>query len=204
MAKIDWSQIEGYREDMSAEEKLALFEGYEPNPTPAPIPNPAPTPAPKNDPAPAPTPKNDLKGYIPKSQFDKVASELAAANKKLRAKMSEEEQRELDRVAAEEAMKQELDTLRKEKTLSTYKASYLSQGYDEQLAEDTATAMVEGDMEAVFANMKKHAANMEKAMRAKILKETPVPPAGDDPDGDAKQAKEIAALRESLGLPPKR
>ena len=27
---IDWSTMEGYREDMSAEEKLALLDSYEP------------------------------------------------------------------------------------------------------------------------------------------------------------------------------
>lgn len=202
MPKIDWTQIEGYREDMTADEKMTLFESYDPKPAPDPTPDPTSAPAPKNEPA--PSPKSDLKGYIPKAQFDKLASELAAANKRIRAKMTEDEQREADRVAEQEAIKQELDNLRKEKTLSSYKASYLSQGYEEQLAEATAMAMVEGDMDAVFANMRKHSSNLEKALRAKILKETPVPPAGEDPNGDAQKNKEMAVLRESFGLPPKR
>ena len=116
--------------------------------------------------------------------------------------MTEDEQKEADRLANEEAMKTELETLRREKTLSSYKASYLSQGYDEALAEATATAMVDGDMDTVFANMKKHSDGMEKSLRAKILKETPTPPAGEDLEGDAKKNKELAALREAMGLPP--
>lgn len=209
MPKIEWTQIEGYREGMSAEEKLALLESLEnsPTPAPAPAPKPTPTPAPAPAPAPAPTPDPDPapapKGQtVSKAQYDKVSSELAAAKKQLRAKMTEDEQKEADRVAAQEAMQEELETLRKEKKLSTYKASYLAQGYDEALAEATATAMVEGDMELVFVNMKKHSEAMEKNLRAKILKETPVPPPGDDPEGKDKKNKEMAALREAMGLPP--
>ena len=44
---FDWTKIEGYREDMTAEEKLALLDND---------PAPDPTPAPKPDPPPAPPP----------------------------------------------------------------------------------------------------------------------------------------------------
>ncbi len=207
MPKIDWNQIEGYHEGMSAEEKLALFESHNPtpDPVPAPAPNPAPAPTPeppKSTPTPKPTPAPAPGiGTVSKATYDKVASELAAAKKQLRAKMSEDEQREADRLATEEAMKAELEELRREKTLSSYTTHYLAQGYDKELAEATATAMVDGDMDTVFANMKKHSDSMEKNLRAKILKETPVPPAGDD-GGEAKKNKELAALREAMGLPP--
>lgn len=197
MAKIDFSKIEGYSDDLSVEEKLALIENYDPDSEPTP------DPTPKPDPKPAPTPKGGDK-TIAKAQFDKLASELAAAKKQLRAKMTEDEIKEAERQQEQESVRQELEVLRKEKTLSTYKAQYLAQGYDEQLAADTAEAMVEGDMDAVFLNMKKHGANLEKTLRAKILKGTPVPPAGDDPSMDAKKKKEMAELRSSFGLPPQK
>lgn len=163
--KINWSQIPGYREDMTAEEKLTLLDEYE---------------GVLGDNAPPTGVK-----VIAKSQFDKVASELATAKKQLRDKMTEDEQREIDRLAAEESLKQEVETLRKEKTLTEYKASYLAQGYDNDLAESTAAALSDGNMEVVFTNMKTHAANLEKNLRAQILKETPKPPAGivDDKEG---------------------
>lgn len=200
---FDWTKVEGYRDDMTADEKLALLENYDPNPNPDPEPNPnpdpKPTPAPKPNPNPAPAPK-DLKGYVPKSQFDKVSSDLAAMKKQLRSKMSEDEQKELDRQTERQEMETELATLRREKLLNSHKASFLSQGYDEQLAEEAATALVDGDHDGVFAAMKKHSVNMEKSMRAKFLKETPVPPAGDNPNEDEKAKKEQAALRASFGL----
>lgn len=194
---FDWTKVEGYKEDMTPEEKLALLDNYnDPEPAPKNDPAPTPTPDPKNDPAPAPK-----GGMVSKAQFDKVSSELAAVKKQLRGKMTEDEAKELERQQHQEEMETELNNLRREKALAGYKASYLSQGYDEQLAEEAATAMVDGDMETVFAVMKKQSVNAEKAMRAKILKETPVPPASDDPNDEKKKQEEQKKLRGYFGLP---
>ena len=190
---FDWTKVEGYREDMTAEEKLSLLENMDTDPTPQPDPEP--------DPAPTPNKAPSREGMISKAQFDKVSKELAAAKRQLRAKMTNDEIEEERRRQEQEDMKLELETLRKEKTVSNHKASFLSQGYDEALADEAANAMADGDMETVFAVMRKHSVNAEKALRAKILKETPVPPAGDDPN-EAKAKKEMADLRASFGLPP--
>lgn len=193
---FDWTKVEGYKEEMTPEEKLALLDNYnDPEPAPKNDPAPTPTPDPKNDPAPAPK-----GGMVSKAQFDKVSSELAAVKKQLRGKMTEDEAKELERQQHQEEMETELNTLRREKALAGYKASYLSQGYDEQLAEEAATAMVDGDMDTVFAVMKKQSVNAEKAMRAKILKETPVPPASDDPNDEKKKQEEAKKLRGYFGL----
>ena len=190
---FDWTKVEGYREDMTAEEKLSLLENMDTDPNPQPDPEP--------DPAPTPSKAPSREGMISKAQFDKVSKELAAAKRQLRAKMTNDEIEEERRRQEQEEMKLELETLRKEKTVSNHKASFLSQGYDEALADEAANAMADGDMETVFAVMRKHSVNAEKALRAKILKETPVPPAGDDPN-EAKAKKEMADLRASFGLPP--
>lgn len=188
---FDWTKVAGYREDMTADEKLALLDTQEEEKQPPAEPEPEQQP-----------PAKPASGLISKVQFDKVASELAKVKKELRARMSAEEQKEADRMASDEAMRLELETLRREKTLNSYKASYLSQGYDERTAEDAATAMADGDMDTVFALMKKQAANTEKALRAKILKEIPVPPAGENPGADMEKKKELESLRASFGLPP--
>ena len=190
---FDWTKVEGYREDMTAEEKLSLLENMDTDPNPQ--------PDPELDPAPTPSKAPSREGMISKAQFDKVSKELAAAKRQLRAKMTNDEIEEERRRQEQEDMKLELETLRKEKTVSNHKASFLSQGYDEALADEAANAMADGDMETVFAVMRKHSVNAEKALRAKILKETPVPPAGDDPN-EAKAKKEMADLRASFGLPP--
>jgi len=176
---FDWTKLEGYREDMTADEKLALLDNMEQTE--------------ENQPKPT-------GATVSKVQFDKVSSELAALKKQLRSRMNEDEQKEADRQASETAMKEELETLRKEKTVSNHKAQYLSMGYDEQTAEDAANAMANGDSDEVFTIMKKAQAVYEKNLRAKILKETPTPPAGDDTN---KEKEEEALLRKWFGLPPK-
>ena len=66
----------------------------------------------------------------------------------------------------------------KDKAVTSYKASYVSIGYDEKLAEETAKALAEGDIDKVFANQKKHNETREKTIKADLLKDTPTPPAG--------------------------
>lgn len=146
--KIDFTKIEGYREDMSAEEKLALLEKWEPD------------------------------GWVKKEVFDRTASELAEYKRKLKEKMSEEERKEAERQEAEAALKTELESLRKEVAITKNKAKFLSLGYDEKLAEDTARALAEGDFEKVFANQAIHLENVKKAAIAAALANDPKPPAG--------------------------
>lgn len=179
---FDWTKVEGYSEDMSAEDKLALLENYE-------------APEPEKQSAPI-----NMKGYVTKSQFDTLASELAAAKKQLRSRMTEDEAKEADRAAHDEAVQNELKALRREKTISMHKASFLSQGYEDDLATQAAEALADGDTDTVFAVMGKHKVNAEKALRVQILKDVPVPPAGDDVTDEAKKKAEEAKLRRYFGL----
>ncbi len=173
---IDWTKIEGYNENLSAEEKLALLEQHSDGVPPA---------AQEGEPA---DPKS-LKGYVPKAQFDKVSSDLAAVKKQLRSKMTEDEQREADRQANDAAIQAELETLRRDKAVSTHKASYLAMGYDEKTANAAAVAMVDGDNEALFAAMRQHDTDAAKALRTQILNDTPAPPPGESGDGKSEAVK---------------
>lgn len=155
--KIDITKIAGYKDGMTAEEKLALLDNYEP----------------------------DYSGYIRKETFDKTASELAEAKKALKAKMTEDEQKEAERLAAEQALKTELETLRKETTVTKYKAKYLSLGYDEKLAEETAKALADSDMDKVFANQQSYIENVRKAAKAENIAGAAEPPAGGKSETDA-------------------
>ena len=155
--KIDITKLEGYKADMTAEEKLKLYEGDE-----------------------LEEPNHD--GYIKKDTFDKTASELASLKKQLKDKMSEEERKEAERVQKEAEIMEELETLRKAQKIADMKSRYLGLGYDEKLAEDTAKAYAEGNIDAVFKNQKTFQENSKKAIEAELLANTPRPPAsgGDD------------------------
>ena len=143
MAKIDISTIEGFA-DMSPEEQVKALTEYE-------------------------MPEPDYTGYVKKDQFDKTASEAAKYKKQLKEQMSADDQKAQEHEELVEQMKQELDELRKEKTVSQYKAQYLAQGYDEKLAEDTAQALASGDMDKVFANSQKFLEGYQKTVKAQQL-----------------------------------
>ena len=181
---IDWTKVEGYKEDMTAEEKLQLLESQ-------------PEPEQKEPAAP------DPKAYISKQLYDKVASELASVKKDLKSRLSVDEQKELERQTRANEMETELNELRREKQIASYKASYLAQGYDEKMAEAAALAKVDGDAETEFAIMAQYRANLEKNLKAQWLKDTPRPPAGDTPPTeDDKERKFFNEMRKAAGLPP--
>lgn len=156
MAKIDVTQIEGYAE-MSAEDKLKALEGFD-------IPDP------------------DYSGYVKKDLFDKTASELAEKKKQLKDKMTEDEQKAQKEQEEREELQSKYDKLLHESEIAKHKAKLVALGYEETLADETAVAMADGDMEKVFANQKKHLDSVEKRVRADALKDTPKP----TPDGDSK------------------
>lgn len=202
---FDWTNVDGYREDMTADEKLALLENYNPG-QPAPAPDPAPASDPTPDPAPAPAPKPDKATELMnevkwKRERDKLTSENANLKRQLRSRMSEEEAREADRKAEMEARDAELEALRRDKTLSNYRASFIGRGFDEGMAQKAAEALADGDAETLFDIMARRDLSWEKNMRAKILAETPKPPAS-DPNSEEYKKQDQANLRRLFGLPP--
>ena len=169
---IDTSTIEGF-DSMTAEQKVEALLKVE-------VPE-----------------KIDLAGYVKKDLFDKTASELAEAKKAAKAKMTEEEAAAAERDAKWAEMEAKLKDLETEKTISTYKASYLAMpGFDEKLAEDTAKALAEGDMKTVFANQQKASAAHEKKLRAEMVKQDPKP---DGAGGDDQKKDTAVEFARNLG-----
>ena len=156
MAKIDVSKIEGYAE-MSAEDKLKALEAYD-------VPGP------------------DMSGFVSKEQFDKTASELAAKKKELRDKLTDDEAAKQKEKEERDELEEKYNKLLRESAVSKNKAKLVALGYEESLADETAEAMADGNLEKVFANQKKHLTSFEKRIRAEALKDTPKP----TPDGDSK------------------
>ena len=161
MAKIDTSTIEGYSE-MTTEEKLAALENFEYEDNLA-----------------------EVQKY--KNAASKANSQAAELKRKHEQLLSEEEKARLEKDTKFQEMSEELETLRKEKTVSAYKAKFLTMGYDEALAEEAANAMADGDADKVFANQQKFIEIHDKAMKVERLKNTSRPPAG---SGDVKMTIE--------------
>ena len=156
---IDISKIEGY-ENMTAEEKVKALEGYS-------IPDP------------------DFSGYAKKSRFDEVASQLAASKKDLKARMSAEEVAKAEQEAAiaeqqklQADLQSKYDELLKKTEIADNKAKLIAIGYDEKLAEETATAMIEKDLATVIKNQQTVMASIQKKAKGEAMASTPTPDVG--------------------------
>ena len=117
-----------------------------------------------------------------RNALSKSNSEAAEMKKQIREKMSAEEVKAKEDAEKLEALIKERDALLREKTVANHKAKYLSLGYDEKLANDTAEALANGELDKVFENQKKHNEAVEKKIRADVLKETPKPEGGNGSD----------------------
>ena len=170
MAKIDTSKIPGYAE-MSAEDKLKALEAFEYDDNAAEV--------------------ERLKGAVSKAN-----SEAASWKKKHNELLTEDERKKQEDADALANMKKELDELRKDKTVSEFKAKLIAQGYDEALASDTAQAMADGDTAKVFANQGKFLEDYAKKVKADAMKKTPKPPAGDG-SSDIDYSKKIEEAQQS-------
>lgn len=173
--KISTDSIQGFAE-MSDADKVTALLGLD-------IPNPV-----------------DMSQFVDKKVFDAKATEAANLSKQLKAKMSDDEAAAAERDAKWAEMEAKLKELETEKTISTYKASYLAMpGFDEKLAEDTAKALAEGDMKTVFANQQKASAAHEKKLRAEMVKSDPKPEGAgggnDKPDTAVEFAKKLGKQR---------
>lgn len=104
--------------------------------------------------------KIDMANYIEKEKFDRVASELAAAKKANKSKMTADEAL----VAERDELKNQISELLKDKTIAENASKYVALGYTQELAQATAAALVNGDIETVFANQKTFNAELEQKM----------------------------------------
>lgn len=146
----------------------------------------------------------DLNGYVKKSVFDKTASDLAAAKDALRGKMTEDEAKKAERdeqaasdKAEREKLSAELEAAHKEIARMTYMNSYLAIGFDKKLAEETAAAIVTGNMAKVIENTQKHSEAQKAALKAELMNSDPKPGYGGNgtskEDQDVAFGKEVAA-----------
>lgn len=154
--KIDVTTIQGY-EEMTPEQKIEALTAFEMD-------------------------EPDYTGYIlkdeynkMKAQFDKTASELAEMKKQYKARLTDEEQKQAEHDEELETLRQKVQLMEQETAIAEIKANYISMGYDEELATDTARATVEGDNKRIFANHKKFLEAHDKAFEANLIANTPRP-----------------------------
>ena len=177
--KIDTTKIEGYA-DMSPEEKLAALEGFDME---------------------VPGPDNSEIQRL-KEAVSRANSEAADYKKQLRAKQTDDEAKAAEDARAREAMEKELESLRKDKAVSTYQAKFLGLGYDAETAATAAAALQSGNIDALFEAQATFIEAAKKAAVAGALDKQPGLSRGEPVGKEAQEKAEIAALRRYMGLPP--
>lgn len=113
-----------------------------------------------------------------KNALSKSNSEAADYKRQLKEKMSTEELKAKEDADKWAEMEEKYNALVKKDAISTNKARLLALGYEESLADETAEAMFNNDLEKVFANQKKHIEAVEKKARSEKMKDTPKPEGG--------------------------
>lgn len=177
MAKIDVTKIEGY-ESMSAEEKLAALEAFE-----------------FEEPAPATDAESKLKEALSRANGD-----AAEWKRKYRATLDDAKRAEEERAERDKARDEELEMLRKERTVSRLEAQYLAAGYSPELASASAKAQADGDTAAVIANQMKFIEETKTKLEAAALgKQPPITP-GKPPKGESDDDKLAATMMKYAGL----
>lgn len=164
MAKIDVTQIEGY-ENLSTEEKLAKLESYEFNDNKESL------------------DKANKEVDRLKNSITKLSSENADWKRKYNDKLTDEEKAAEEAKAKQTKLEEDLKALQKEKQLSEVKGHYVSLGYSEELALETANAHIDGDLAKVMENQKKFIDMHDKDVVAKAMAKVPTPAKGDGKKG---------------------
>ncbi len=117
----------------------------------------------------------DGNAYVDKKTFDKTASELADAKKKITSTKTEADENNSHLQNELEELRTKIGQMEKEKTVATHTAKFIALGYDEELAQETAAALVDSDYETVFANQKKFLNAHDTETKTKLLQGTPTP-----------------------------
>ena len=117
-----------------------------------------------------------------KKAVDKSSSDASSWKKKYMDTQSESEKLSMEKAERDAAIKEELEALRKESAINKFAKSFMSCGYSEEMATKAAEAQYSGDTDELFRIQKVYADNMEKKIRADIMKTMPAPATGNDDD----------------------
>ena len=118
-----------------------------------------------------------------KTALSKSNSEAADYKKKLREKQTDDEAKAAADKEAFDKMVEENNTLKRSIAIAEKKAKLIGMGYEEKMADETAVAMIDGDMDKVLANQSVYLEAQKKAIQADHMRKTPRPATGVEEGG---------------------
>lgn len=136
-----------------------------------------------------------------KKAVDKSSADASSWKKKYMETQSESEKLSMEKAERDAALKEELETLRRESKVNKYAKSFMSIGYSEEMATKAAEAQFDGDTDELFRIQKIYASETEKRIRADIMKSMPVPSTSNDDSIQLTQEQfDAMTYREQLDL----
>lgn len=136
-----------------------------------------------------------------KKAVDKSSADASSWKKKYMETQSESEKLSMEKAERDAAIKEELESLRRESKVNKYAKSFMSIGYSEEMATKAAEAQFDGDTDELFRIQKIYASETEKRIRADIMKSMPVPSTSNDDSIQLTQEQfDAMTYREQLDL----
>ena len=139
-----------------------------------------------------------------KAALSRANSQAAEYKRALREKQTEQERTEAERAEADKAMREELETLRKEKRVSDYTGKCLALNMDADLAGKTANALADGDMESVFDCLKQFVEATTTRLNNEALNRQPGLSAGIPPTKNNTVDADYENMRRWMGAPSRK
>ena len=138
-----------------------------------------------------------------KNALSRANSDAAAWKKKYNDTLDEQQQAALKAEEARAAELAELEELRKDKRINTYKAKLMEAGIDGAAADLMAKALPEGVGDDYFTATKSFISNQRQAFQTETLKNQPGLSVGMPPTTADARKEDINRMRSAFGLPLK-
>ena len=136
-----------------------------------------------------------------KAALTKASADAAEYKRQLRQKQSESERAEAERAEQDKAMREELETLRKEKQVSDYTAKCVALNFEPELAAQTANALADGNMEAMFDCLKAFVEAITTRLNNEALNRQPGLSTGVPPTKNTTADSDMDQMRRWMGAP---
>lgn len=110
-----------------------------------------------------------------KDLITKYTGEISSLKKAQNASLSEADRKTKEQEETLADLQEKYNELLKKSTIGNYAAKFIALGYDEEMAIESANALVDGDIDKFFDNSVKFKTSLEKQFKAEVVKATPKP-----------------------------
>ena len=113
-----------------------------------------------------------------KQSVTNASADASEWKKKFQDTLSEQDKAKVQQDEANAALQKELEDLRNERNIANHKAQFISIGFEDALAQETAQALNAADTAKVFDGIRKFIASHDKALAEKAMLNNPTLPGG--------------------------